>query len=179
MGDDARLQHSFIDSTAQNGQTYYYAVVAYDQGFTTTTVQGNLEGIPPSETTARVKVDINGVYETDFNTAVVTPRAPAAGYVASKLENYSASGPGTGTVAINLIDPDSLPNNHQFRIEFEDSTAFHTNPTLFPLFDKTNDTLVHLTKLNSATVQTPVFHGFGVTSRMTRRPSTRISRAGW
>ena len=164
LGDDTGLQHSFIDSTVQNGQTYFYAVVAYDQGFTTTTVEGVFEGIPPSETTSRVKVDVNGVYETDINTAVVTPRAPAAGYVSPKLDNYTASGPGTGAVAINLLDPDSLQNNHEYRLEFEDSTAFHTNPyPYFRLFDKTSgDTLVPLTKLNAANVQTPVFHGFDV-----------------
>ena len=36
LGDDTGLKHSFIDSTVQNGQTYYYAVSAYDKGFVTT-----------------------------------------------------------------------------------------------------------------------------------------------
>ncbi len=49
------LKHSFIDTTVQNGQTYYYAVVAYDQGFTNVDVKGNFEGIPPSETTSILK----------------------------------------------------------------------------------------------------------------------------
>ena len=74
LGDDAGLQHSFIDSTVQNGQTYYYAVVSYDQGFTTTTIQGEFLGIPPSECTSIIKVDINGQAKTDINTAIVTPR---------------------------------------------------------------------------------------------------------
>jgi hypothetical protein len=49
-------------------------------------------------------------------------------------------------------------------MEFVDSTAVHTNPNpYFRLFDKTSgDTLVPLTKLASASVQTPVFHGFDV-----------------
>jgi hypothetical protein len=37
------LKHSFIDTDVQNGQTYYYAVVAYDQGFTSTDIEGTLK----------------------------------------------------------------------------------------------------------------------------------------
>ena len=81
LGDDTGLKHSFIDTTVQNGQTYYYAVAAYDKGFTTTNIEGNFEGIPPSETTTILKKDINGNITTDVNTAVITPRAPAAGYI--------------------------------------------------------------------------------------------------
>jgi len=52
LGDETGLQHSLIDSSVQNGQTYYYAVVSYDQGFTTTTINEEFLGIPPSEAPA-------------------------------------------------------------------------------------------------------------------------------
>ena len=60
----------------------------------------NIEGIPPSETTTILKQDINGKVTTDINTAVVTPRAPAAGYVAPEIQSFDGSGPGTGKVSI-------------------------------------------------------------------------------
>ena len=82
LGDDTGLKHSYIDTTVQNGQTYYYAIVAYDKGFVTTNITRDIEGIPPSETTRILKKDINGNITTDINTAVITPRATAAGYLA-------------------------------------------------------------------------------------------------
>ena len=108
LGEDTGLRHSYIDSNLQNGQTYYYAVVAYDQGFTTTTVEGEFLGIPPSETTSIIKLDIYGEVKTDINTAVVTPRAPAAGYIAPEIEQISHTGPGTGSMAVQILDPDTL-----------------------------------------------------------------------
>jgi hypothetical protein len=165
QGDDSGLQHSFVDSTVQNGQTYYYAVCAYDQGFTTTTVTGQFIGIPPSETTAIIKVDVNGVVKTDVNTAVVTPHAPAAGYIAPSVKITVATGPATGSLSVNILDPDSLRNNHSYRLEFYDSTAFHDNPKpWFRLVDKTmTDTVVKLTQMLNTQQQSSMLRGFAFT----------------
>ncbi|MCB9249411.1 MAG: hypothetical protein H6613_13125 [Ignavibacteriales bacterium] len=108
LGNDTGLKHSFIDSTVQNGQTYYYAVSAYDKGFTTINIEGSFEGIPPSETTTILKQDINGIVTSDINTAVITPTAPAAGYVPPQIQSFEGSGPGTGTVSLTILDPDSV-----------------------------------------------------------------------
>ena len=161
LGDDSGLQHSFVDSTVQNGQTYYYAVTAYDAGYSTTNIAGQLTGIPPSETTAIIKVDVNGNVKTDINTAVVTPRAPAAGYVAPNVKVNIATGPGTGSLAVGILDPDSVRNNHTYRLEFNDSTAFHDNPNpWYQLIDKTSvDTVVKLTQLLTALQQSPIVSG--------------------
>lgn len=162
LGDDSGLQHSYVDTTVENGQTYYYAVCAYDQGFTTTTITGQFVGIPPSETTSIFKVDVNGNVKTDINTAVVTPRAPSAGYVAPQISSSIATGPGTGTMQITILDPDSIADGHTYHVEFADSTAFHDNPNpWYRLVDLTShDTIVALTRLQTTQVQTPVIHGF-------------------
>ena len=174
LGNDNGLQHSFVDSTVQNGQTYYYAVVSYDQGFTTTTVAGQFIGIPPSETTSIVKVDNNGAVKTDVNTAVVTPRAPAAGYTAPSLMNRTDSGPGTGKITLTIVDPDSIRGNHSYRLEFVDSTAFHDNPhPWYRLVDvTTHDTLVGLTQLKAATDVTYVLDG--LTASITNDPLVAV-----
>jgi len=181
LGDDTGLQHSFVDSTVENGQTYYYAVVAYDQGFTTTTVTGEFVGIPPSETTSIIKIDINGRVKTDINTAVVTPRAAAAGYIPPEIGNLTATGPGTGSMNLTVLDADSIRNNHTYRLEFVDSTAFHTNSyPWYRLVDKTTrDTLISLTRLQSTQVQSPVIRGF--VASITNDPDIIIDRAktGW
>ncbi len=181
LGDDTGLQHSFIDSTVQNGQTYYYAVVSYDQGFTTTTIQGEFLGIPPSECTSIIKVDINGRVKTDVNTAAVTPRPAAAGYVSGKLPVTAATGPGTGTVVGQILDPDSLRPNHSYKVGFTDSTAFHTasNPYYFLVDLTTGDTLITPQRMPSKKVTTPVTHGFSVTIDNDQSVLIDRVKAGW
>ena len=181
LGDDSGLQHSFIDSTVQNGQTYYYAVCAYDQGFTTTTVEGTFLGIPPSETTSIIKRDINGQVKTDINTAVVTPRAPAAGYVSPKLSLATASGPSTGLIAVTILDPDSLKDHHTYKVEFVDSTAFHDNPNpSYRLIDlSTSDTVVALTRIKAKSEVTRVINGFTVNMNNDQTVSINQDSTGW
>jgi hypothetical protein len=163
LGDDSGLQHSFIDTTVQNGQQYYYAVCSYDQGFTTTTVTGDFIGIPPTECTSIIKVDINGQVKTDVNTASVIPHAASAGYVPGKI-TAAASGPATGTVQVQLIDPDSISNFHNYVLSFVDSSAFHNNPNpWYTLVDLTaHDTLLNTVRLKTSLDVTTVMHGFAV-----------------
>ena len=181
LGNDTGLKHSYIDTTVQNGQTYYYAVVAYDQGFTTTTIEGEFLGIPPSETTSIIKVDISGEVETDINTAVITPRAPAAGYVSPEIDLVPPQGPGTGTVSINVLDPDSLKDNHTYRLEFENFSAFHDNPNPnYRLVNyTTRDTLIELTSIKSEEEQTPVLEGFAIDIKNDASVFIDNANTGW
>ncbi len=181
LGDDTGLRHSFIDTTVQNGQTYYYAVVAYDRGFTTTTIEGQFLGIPPTETTSTIKREITGELLTDINTAVVTPRAPAAGYIAPEISDYHASGPATGSVSISILDPDSLRENHTYRMEFENFSPFNDDPSpSYRLIDYSlRDTLIPLTPLAGTEIQTPVIHGFSVNVKNDPAVIIDASRTGW
>lgn len=181
LGTDTGLKHSYTDTTVQNGQTYYYAVVAYDQGFTTTTVEGVFEGIPPSETTAIIKRDINGDLQTDINTAVVVPSSPAAGYIAPELTYFNASGPGTGDVNISVVDPDSVKDNHHYRIEFEDFRAYHNNPKPFyRLVDLTeNDTLINLTQFVGSEVETKLIDGLSLVMNNDTTVVLDYENSGW
>ena len=167
LGTDSGLKHSFTDSTVQNGQTYYYAVAAYDRGYETTTIEGNFEGIPPSETTTILKKDINGNITTDINTAVITPRAPAAGYLAPGVETFQGTGPGTGNISISsisILNPDSIKNFNTYRLEFYDDVPFHNSA--HPEYSLINvlrgDTLVTKQKINGVDEQTPVLDGFTI-----------------
>ena len=164
LGDDSGIKHSFVDTTVQNGQTYYYAVVAYDQGFTTTTIEGNLEGISPAENTSIIKIGVDGTITTDINTAVVTPRAPAAGFISPGINNFFGSGPGTGKVSVTILDPDSVRNFHTYRLEFEDSTKYHNNShPYYSLIDYTEgDTLINLQQIQGADDQTRITDGFSM-----------------
>ncbi len=181
LGNDSGLKHSFIDTTVQNGQTYYYAVVAYDQGFTSVDIEGNFEGIPPSETTSILKRDINGNIVADINTAVVTPRSPAAGYVPPDITNLTHSGPGTGSIDISILDPDSVKAFHTYRVEFYDSSRFHnsTRPYFSLINYSTEDTLIGLTVLDNSEVQTKVVDGFSVNIKNPAAVTIDGEKSGW
>ncbi len=181
QGDDSGLQHSFIDTTVQNGQTYFYSVCSYDKGFTDTSIVGQFLGIPPSETTSIIKVDVNGNYKTDINTAVVTPRAPAAGYVNPVLANQIKVGPATGNVLFEIVDPDSMKDNHKYRVEFYNKSKYNNDAhPSYMLVDQTEgDTLINFTKIIGTEEQTLVIDGFSTT--ISNDSSTIIdkSNTGW
>jgi hypothetical protein len=181
LGEDTGLKHTYIDSNLQNGQTYYYAVVAYDQGFTTTTVEGQFIGIPPSETTSIIKVDIYGDYKTDINTAVVTPAAPAAGYIPPEIINMPHTGPGTGGIFINVLDPDTVKDDHTYRIEFENNTPFHNAPKpLYSLINYTlGDTLINREVLSESEIQTNVIDGFAIDIFNDQIVTMDLEETGW
>jgi len=135
MGTDSGLRYSWTDTTVENGQTYYYAVCAYDQGYDKDfydrgiTPLENLQPINPSECSKRIMVNAVGVVTgTDVNTVVVTPQAPAAGYVSPQdfqLDNnlmVHAQGFATGQVAAKIIDPTQMPDGWEYEVSFDDTT---------------------------------------------------------
>src|SRR5690606_35579152 len=80
-GDDATgLAHSWTDSTAVNGITYFYAVTAFDFG-------SAIDNIPPTETPIRIQRRADGTIVTGKKDVAVVPAAPVAGYVIADLSN--------------------------------------------------------------------------------------------
>ncbi|HEX7069748.1 MAG TPA: hypothetical protein VF190_03035, partial [Rhodothermales bacterium] len=76
LGEDTGLQFSYIDRNVVNGKTYYYAIVAYDHGFTPTedNTDPNAVKIDPQENTFSVQVDQGGELRGFTpNVAVVVP----------------------------------------------------------------------------------------------------------
>ncbi len=181
LGDDSGIKHSFVDTTVQNGQTYYYAVAAYDRGFETTTIEGNFEGIPPSETTTILKKDINGNITTDINTAVITPRAPAAGYLAPEITSFQGSGPGTGNVSITILNPDSVEQINTYRLEFSENTPYRNS--MHPEYSLINvvkgDTLLRAQRVNGVEEQTPVIDGFTMDIKSDTSVAVDFEKTGW
>ena len=132
MGDNTGLVHSWTDTTVYNGQTYYYAVVAYDTG---AVAVGATPGIAPAECTKRISEDPlhPGTYETDVNTAIVIPRAPAAGFTMPELEGGEVehiSVFGTGTVGVNILDPMLVKNDYEYKLTIDDTSYSSSSDTL-------------------------------------------------
>ncbi len=115
LGSDNGLQHSYVDNEVNNGQRYFYAVVAYDRGDATAEIL-------PSENRFTVSILPNGTLVYDPNVAVVTPDAPVAGYVApdpvASLAHTRSYG--TGSVAYQVLNP-SAATGHRYQVTFTDT----------------------------------------------------------
>ncbi len=118
LGDNTGLVHSFVDTNnVINGQTYYYAVVAFDHGDST--------GIPPTETTKKITVDpITSQITFDRNTVAVIPGPRPIGYISPSLDNGNVThidGKGTGKVDFNIINDLVIPEGGEYILSFSDT----------------------------------------------------------
>jgi hypothetical protein len=129
-GSNTGLQHAFIDTNVVNGQTYYYACVSYDEG----DPNFGTQGLIPSECTKIISQDVAGnIQFVDINCAVVTPNAPVAGYVAPQIEAGEKVAVGTGNYSAQVIDPASLKDGAQYKVEFRSNDTSY-----FPLYKTTS-----------------------------------------
>ncbi|MBU1097211.1 MAG: hypothetical protein KKB34_12075 [Bacteroidetes bacterium] len=119
LGDNKGLVHSYVDSNnVINGQTYYYAVVAYDHG--------DSVGIPVTETTKKITVDpITSKLTFDKNTVQVIPGPRASGYIAPVIDKSKqvehVAGIGTGNIKFDIMNDLAIVNGGQYEIVVEDS----------------------------------------------------------
>ncbi|MCK4328853.1 hypothetical protein KAX02_03315 [candidate division WOR-3 bacterium] len=155
LGNDTGLQHSFVDTTVQNGQTYFYAVTAYDTGCVA-------DGIIPSETSKFASVDQAGQVTTALNVVAVTPEAPAAGYVAPSLQELEhINGFATGKVEVETIDPKYIRDEHKYQVTFIDSNLATQSFTLVDITDPLDlDTVVENSPNLEPWEERNVVHGF-------------------
>lgn len=126
LGDDTGLFHTYEDTDVINGQTYYYAVTAYDRGYAPGgTDEAFVNGIPPSETAKTITYNpVTDDFIFDVNTATVIPRPRVAGYVAPSIEATGGlireSGVGTGDITIRIIDELAVKEGGSYQLIFED-----------------------------------------------------------
>jgi hypothetical protein len=130
-GSNTGLQHSFIDTTVENGKTYYYAVCSYSLG---DTAYSDNTGLQPTECSKIIRQDYAGnINFVDINCAAVTPNKPVAGYVPPQIIGdltKVASGMGTGSItSINIFNPAAISNGAQYTIKFNSQGSIPTYRT--------------------------------------------------
>jgi hypothetical protein len=123
LGNNRGLVHSYVDTNnVINGQTYYYAVVAYDRG--------DSVAIPPTETSKKITEDpITMKYKYDLNTGQAIPGPRSGGYVAPTRTSQNVThdaGIGTGTIQIDLLDDLAIKDGGEYRMTFADSATINT-----------------------------------------------------
>ena len=177
MGRDTGLRHTFIDTTVQNGRTYYYAVVAVDKGYDTWFYDKKVSPYPallptwPSECGKVIQTDLSGnVVSHGRNTAIVVPRAPAAGYSYPRIDGGvgHVSGIGSGSVSVSVLLPDSIMHEHKYAITFTDTTIERLTKT-YAITDVTDpDSANHkvlysgLANFDPAVLDMRIINGFNV-----------------
>ncbi|MYJ56349.1 MAG: hypothetical protein F4096_07960 [Rhodothermaceae bacterium] len=126
MGTDSGLEYSVVDSTVDNGRTYYYCVVSVDHGYHSSffdegiSAYENLAEITPTESSKIIEVDaFDRPVNVDRNCAIVVPQKPALGYQPPQLENgiERPSGDASGRLSGEFLVPDEA-NSHGYEYEF-------------------------------------------------------------
>ncbi len=167
LGENTGLTHYYVDTDVKNGQTYYYAVVSYDHGLVEvdTSNLGQLVGLTPAECTSKIAKDIAGNITVDINTAVVVPRAPAAGYISPEIRegDFIRQTTGTGDAEVQFLIPDSVENDRYYTVEFGDTSYFHNvGSSFYVIYDSTagQKTMRTDTIWISDKSQSPLIDGF-------------------
>lgn len=114
LGNDSGIQHSFVDTAVVNGQTYYYAIVAYDRGSS---------DFYPAENNFATTITEAGDVITDINVVQVKPNGGVSGYVFGGLDgdvSHDAGG-ATGDVFIEVLNPNLVRENAQYEITFNEA----------------------------------------------------------
>lgn len=171
LGNDSGLRHSYIDRDVINGKTYYYALVPYDRGFVERDSEGNyvvsedgrIRGISPSTTSSIIKNDVAGNLNVDVNTAVVTPKAPSAGYIPPEVELAETEVLGTGTIAVNILSAGTVVEGKEYVLSFQNDSTWQTN--INPIVSLTTpgqSDPIFTGPLEEGTIQTPLADGFSI-----------------
>ena len=136
MGTDSGLEYIYVDSNLINGQTYYYAVTAFDKGYDLDFFDlgfsdaENLLPIAPSECSIIVDLDRKGhVIKLSENAGIALPTAPAAGYILPNINEDGSSivihdsGSSTSSIKLETIIFEDIPDSRTYTIEFEEIAA--------------------------------------------------------
>ena len=112
LGDDTGITHTFTDTDVVDGQTYYYAVTAYDRG-------SEEFNFYPSENAIAVSRTLRGGVVLPPNVVQVRPNVRVPGYVGAEATlPTQVEGTGTGSVAVRVLSSEGVPEGGRFRIEF-------------------------------------------------------------
>jgi hypothetical protein len=160
LGNDTGVRHFWVDTTAKNGTTYFYAVTSYDHGDVNALID-------PSECSKFVAVQQSGEIQKGTNVVVVKPEAPSAGFVSANVKDSKfISGPNnttTGTIAYTIFDPRSVKEGHAYHVTFKDTLSSNQldSTKSFTLIDVTsNDTLLLHSPAGGGTEGLPITDGF-------------------
>ena len=121
LGNNTGIQNYYIDEEVQNGETYYYVLIAYDKG-----IPDMADGFPPMETTYSLNVDEYGnILDKTENVAIGKPEESFPNSYDYWIESDPGNIIGSGNIAVKIIDPAKI-KQETYKISFVvDTLDFH------------------------------------------------------
>ncbi len=188
LGKDTGLTHTFVDTDVINGQTYFYAITAYDRGLVDK--DEPTKGILPTESVTPITVDQAGNIITGKSVVEVTPNPPSAGFQEPFLQNgvEHIQGFTSSQITVNIFDRTVIRDGQRYRVTFEDTTIFGRvedtlktrNYSLFRIDENgavgSGDTLVWRQDLEAVKMVTD---GFTLSFANAPRLAPDLARSGW
>ncbi len=131
LGNDSGIIHHWTDTTATNGQQYYYAVTAYDFG-------SDSLAFYPSENSIAVSRTPRGGTILPKNVVSVRPEPKVLGYVPASTDDVQhVAGDGTGAVAIHVVNSNLVPDGHLMKLGFTSPSPDSIRARTYSLVDST------------------------------------------
>ncbi len=169
IGDNSGLVHSYVDEDVINGQTYYYALASFDEGYIPEEAKTIEEiqqfAILPSECSINITIDqLNNIETVAQNCAIVTPTVAAAGYEVNDVqEGVEHYGPKSSTkFEYNIFNPADV-KEALYRIEFSYPDSGWRSMPAYQLLDMSDalnpDTLRPETPFERLSAETEYFNG--------------------
>ncbi|MFZ1291889.1 MAG: hypothetical protein WAR79_17460 [Melioribacteraceae bacterium] len=131
------ITNMFVDTTAIPGQTYYYAVTAYDRG-------DEEFDIFPEENSKFIFRSNTGEVIIDVNTGYITPGRRPAGYVSADASEMTKSNNfiGTGSGFVEVIDDSKIKDGFNYKVVFEDTSLINLTSNWSLIDLQTPDTVL-------------------------------------
>jgi hypothetical protein len=132
LGEDSGIRHTWTDTTALNGQLYYYAVCSYDRG-------SDSLNFYPSENSISVSRTPRGGTILPTNVAAARPNPRVLGWQgATATAPVQVQGGGTGTVEVQVVNTDEVPDGHLYAISFAAPDPDSVRATTYALRDSSD-----------------------------------------
>jgi hypothetical protein len=135
LGSDTGITHTWTDTTVTNGQQYYYAVCAYDYGYDP---GADSLAVYPSENAITVSRTPRGGTILPINVVQVRPDPRVPGWTPATIDtSVTKLGPGSGSVALQIVNADIIPDGHLFTVNFTTPSPDSVRATHYSLRDST------------------------------------------
>ncbi|NNE08872.1 MAG: T9SS type A sorting domain-containing protein [Gemmatimonadetes bacterium] len=141
LGEDTGITHVWTDTTVTNGQLYYYAVTSYDFGSDSlgfANADADTINFYPSENAISVTRTARGGTILAQNVVEVRPNRKVSGFTRAESNDVvHEEGRGDGSVQIEIVNSEAVPDDHEFKIRFNGS-ADSIRATSYYLTDETS-----------------------------------------
>lgn len=135
LGSETGIRHNFRDTTVLNGQTYFYAIVAYDYG-------SDSLGFYPSENAVSVSRTVRGGIILPPNAVEVRPEPKVSGYIPAQASAVIHSkGNGSGTVELEIVNSNMVPDNRTLLLRFKNTDPTNIRSDYYELVDSAEGTV--------------------------------------